>query len=157
MSYDTAKPYIAIYLILKKDGKVAFILRSKTDWMNNHYGLVQGKVEKAESYSAAAVREAKEEANVIVRPEDLWHVHTVHRYEPSSQAKDWVDVYFEVTKWRGEPRNNEPHKHSELAWLDINNLPSNVVPCVKFALEQIQAGKTYSEYGWDSIIEKGDK
>lgn len=155
MSYNTATPYIAIYLLLKKDGQIAFILRSKTDWMNNHYGLVQGKVEKNESYSTAAVREAKEEADVDIKPADLNHVHTVHRYEPSSQAKDWVDVYFEITKWMGEPHNNEPHKHSELSWFDINNTPNNLIPCVKFALEQIQAGKTYSEYGWDSI--KGPK
>ena len=61
MSYDTARPYIASYVILRKDGKIAFVLRANTNWMNDHYGLPSGKVENNESYLQAAVREAKEE------------------------------------------------------------------------------------------------
>lgn len=148
MSYDIASPYLACYLIIRKAGKVAFLLRSNTDWMSGHYGLVSGKVEKKEAFLKAAVREAKEEAGIDVKPEDIKHLLTLHRYEPSKQAEDWIDIYFEITKWKGEPKNAEPHVHSELAWLDPKKLPKNVVASVKYSLEQIEAGNTYAEYGW---------
>lgn len=145
MSFDTATPYIASYVIVRKNNKIAFVLRSNTGWMNNHYGLPSGKVEKDESYSAAAIREAAEEIGIKIAPEDLRFVHVMHRRE----GHDWVDVYFEADKWQGTPMNAEPHVHSELAWLDLGDLPENVIPSVRYALEQISQGNAYSEYGWD--------
>lgn len=147
MKYDTATPYIASYIVLRKDGKVAFVLRSNTSWMNGYYGLPSGKVEKGEYYLAAAIREAKEEIGIDVAETDLRHALTVHRVEqPDDDANNWVDVYFEVEAFTGEPYNAEPDIHSELAWLDPNDLPANVIPSVKHALEAIAAGKTYTEY-----------
>lgn len=149
MSYDTAQPYIASYVIVRKGKKVAFVLRNNTSWMNDYYGLPSGKVEKGESYIAAAIREAKEEIGITIKSSDLKHALTVHRYEPSSHANDWVDLYFEATKWEGEPQNAEPDIHSELAWFALDKLPENVIPSVKYSLEQLYKGKTYCEYGWE--------
>jgi hypothetical protein len=36
--------------------------------------------------------------------------------------------------------------HSELVWLDLDNLPENVIPSVRHALLEISAGNCYSEY-----------
>lgn len=147
MSYDTATPYIASYVVLKKDGKIPFVLRANTGWMDGYYGLASGKVENDETFAAAAIRETKEEIGVIISAESLHHVLTCHRQE-RGETTSWVDLVFEATEWRGEAINAEPHKHSELAWLDPASLPDNIVPSVKFILEQIKAGKTYCEYGW---------
>jgi 8-oxo-dGTP pyrophosphatase MutT (NUDIX family) len=144
MEYDVARPYTAAHVILRKDGKIAFVLRQNTNWGDGYYGLVSGKVDDGESYLAAAVREAKEEAGVDIKPSDLEHVLTGHRKSDTL----WVDVCFETTKWQGEAYNAEPHKHAELTWLDPNNLPDNVVPPICFYLEQIAAGASYAEYGW---------
>ncbi len=145
MKYDTATPYVAAYVIMRRGEQVAFVLRSQTTWMNGYYGLVSGKVEKGETYTQAAIREAKEEAGVEVAATDLKYLLTMHRREPEM---DWVDVFFEATKWSGEPYNAEPELHSELAWLDITKLPKNVIPDIRFALAEIEKGKTYTEYGW---------
>ncbi len=150
MSYDTAQPYIASYVIFRKDNKIAFVLRENTDWMSGYYGLPSGKVEKGEAFSAAAIRESKEEVGVTVDPTSLQHVLTVHRNEPSSKAAEWLDIYFEAKKWDGELYNAEPHVHSELTWLDLSNLPENVIPSVRASLEALQSGKNYFEYGWKS-------
>ncbi len=146
MSWDIATPYTASYVITRRDDKVVLTLRSNTDWMNHYYGLAAGKVEKNESFTQAAIREAKEEIGIDVKPEDLKHVLTIHR---KSEDKYWVDVFFEVEKWEGEPYNAEPEVHSEIAWADPGNLPENTIPIIFFAFEQIKEGKTYSEYGWD--------
>lgn len=144
--FDSATPYIACFTILRKDGKVAFVLRENTSWMNGFYGLPAGKVENDETFSQGAIREAKEEAGVTIAPEDIKHAFTMHRKGDDSE---WVDIFFEATKWQGEPFNAEPTVHKELAWLDLKNLPDNMVPSVKEALLQIEAGKIYAEYGWE--------
>lgn len=150
MSYDTQVPFIASYLIFEKDGKVAFLLRANTGWMDNFYGLPSGKVEKGESYIAAAIREANEEVGADLKPEDLELIHIAHRNEPSEQANgEWVDVFFRVKNWTGELVNAEPEIHSELTWLDLKNLPDNVVVSLRSALEVAAKGTIYSEYGWE--------
>jgi len=143
--YDTATPYISAFVLFRKDGKAAFLLRQNTGWMDGYYDIVAGKVEVGETYRQAAVREAKEEAGVDIRPEDLTYILTAHRH---SDDTTWVDVVFEVRQWLGELRNAEPDKHSSLEWLDLDNLPDNVAPPGRFRLEQIAAGQRYAEYGW---------
>lgn len=147
MNYDTATPRIASYLLIRKDGKLAFVLRSNTTWMNGYYGMPSGKIEAGECFSVGAAREGLEETGITVAPQNLRFAHVMHRME----GDDWVDVYFDVLDYEGEVYNAEPHVHSELAWLDSANLPENVIPSVKFALQQIDAGKMYSEYGWDKL------
>ena len=144
--YDTATPYIACFIILRRGDKIAMVLRKNTNWMDGYYGLPAGKTEWGESFMIGAVREAEEEAGVMIKPEWLRYVHTVHRH---SEDTDWVDVYFEADTWEGEPHNAEPEKSEELAWLDINSMPENVVPSQKDALEHIAKNVFYSEYGWD--------
>jgi ADP-ribose pyrophosphatase YjhB (NUDIX family) len=144
--YDSATPYIASYVLLRDGDKMAFVLRQNTSWMNNYYGLPSGKVEKGEPYTAGAQREALEEVGVSIKLSNLRHALTVHRH--GTDGTEWVDVYFEVSSWQGEVANAEPHMHSRVDWLDINNLPDNVIPSVTAALQSIQAGTTYSEYGW---------
>lgn len=147
MFYSTSTPYAANYVILRKEGKIAFVLRSNTLWMNGYYGLPSGKTEKHESSSAGAVREALEEAGVTIKSEDLRFVHAMHRHAQDND-NDWIDIYFEVLNYEGEPYNAEPHMHSELTWLDPNNLPDNVIPSTALAIKNIQAGEMYTEYGW---------
>lgn len=148
MKYDTQAPYLASFVVLRRGNKVAFVLRQNTPWMNGFYGLPSGKVEQKENALEAALREAKEESGVDIKDNDLRHVLTMHRMN-KDQDMVWLDVYFEAEKWSGDPYNAEPDVHAELAWLDIKNLPDNVIPSVHAALEAIEADKTYTEYGWD--------
>lgn len=148
MSFNTATPYIASYLLLEKDGHCAFVKRANTGWRDNYYGLPAGKVEQQESFSAAAVREAFEEVGVLVQPVDLVHVLTSHRFEDD---KAWVDVIFKATIWTGEIYNKEPLMHSEVAWFSLDDLPVNTIPSLRYMLNEIGAGRNYCEYGWDGL------
>lgn len=154
--YDTATPYLASFVIIRKEGKIAFVLRTNTGWMNGYYGLPSGKVEKVESFSEAAIREGKEEIGITFKPKNARFVHVMHRstHAEDDNTNDWVDVFFEVTDFENEPYNAEPDVHGELAWLDPKNLPENVVPSVKRAIEHIEQGELYSEFGWPNSYDR---
>lgn len=148
--YDSARPYIACFVVMKdKDGKIAMVLRKNTGWMDGYYGLPAGKVEYGETYLEAAIREAKEEAGVDIKPKDLKFVHIVHRHgENGDLFMDWVDVYFEAAVWSGEPHNAEEDKSERLDWVDIKKDADKIVPPQADALKKIVSGEPYSEYGW---------
>lgn len=151
--YDTARPYIACFVILKKDDKIAMVRRKNTGWMDGFYGLPAGKVEYGETYRQGAAREVKEEAGVDIQEDDLEFAHIGHRHSDQGDGKfqDWVDVYFIAKKWEGEPYNAEKHKSDSLDWIDLDNLPDNekVVPAVFDVLSRINRNEKYSEHGWD--------
>lgn len=136
----------SVYLIMKRHNKVLFVLRQNTGYQDGNYGLVAGRVEAGESYKSAAAREALEEVGAKVDPNMLKHVHTMHRYQSPEDIR--VDVFFETDEWQGEVGNKEPEKHSEIAWIEIDNLPKNVQDYTAYALKQIQKNKPYSEFGW---------
>jgi 8-oxo-dGTP diphosphatase len=134
-------------MVFERDGEVLFLLRENTGYKDGEYGLPSGRVEDNESFSAGAIRETQEEVGLTLGPKNMRHLHTMHRFSDLNNDVR-VDVFFAVDNWEGEPKNAEPHKHSELAWLELNKLPDNVMDYVAYALKQIAQGKTYSEFGW---------
>ncbi|MEA3304758.1 MAG: hypothetical protein U9Q15_03390 [Patescibacteria group bacterium] len=46
-------------------------------------------------------------------------VHISHRID---KDREYFDVYVRVDSYSGEIKNAEPHKCSELTWIDIDNL-----------------------------------
>lgn len=143
--FDIARPYTDVYIILKKDNLVAAVKRTNTNWMDGFYGLPAGKVENNETYAEAAVREAHEEVGVVIQASQLRAVHVQHRKTDDTL---WVGVFFVAELWQGEPHNAEPERSDEFKWLDLNNLPENVVPSQRAALDFIDKRVFYSEYGW---------
>lgn len=150
MSTPGATPNIATYMILRKNGKLAFLLRENTRWMNGNYSFPSGRVEKDESFLQATVREAKEELGIEVAEKDIRHVLTMQRLSADDDHQHWIDIYFEITKWEGEAYNAEPESHGQLAWFDPNELPENVVYNIPLALAEIEKGNVYCEYGFKS-------
>lgn len=148
--YDSARPYTACFVVLMRDTEIAMVLRKNTGWMDGHYGLPAGKLEYQETFTQGAIREAKEEAGVDIEPDNLRVIHVAHRHgEDAEKFMDWIDVYFVVDEWSGNPQNAEPEKSERLDWLSINDLPENVVPSQRAALTDIAMGNFYSEFGWD--------
>ncbi len=135
----------AAYVVFMHNDDVLLLRRYNTGYQDGKYSLVAGHVEAEESFSAAAVREALEEAGVGVAPEDLEFAHMTHRRAEDSER---VDVFFVVRKWHGELTNREPEKCDDLSWFNIRSLPDNLIPYVRQALEAIRDKKAYSEWGW---------
>ena len=137
--------YIASYLVLIKDDKVLLLKRINTGYQDGNYSLVAGHLDGAETAKQSIIRESEEEAGIIVKPDDLSVVHVMHRFRPE---REYIDIYLKTDKWKGKIANNEPEKCEELKWFSLDNLPENIIPEVKLALENIRKKVFYGEIGW---------
>jgi 8-oxo-dGTP diphosphatase len=88
-------------------------------------------------------REAYEEAGINIKNADLKFVHVMQQYENA----EYFDSYFTTETWEGEPTNCEPEKCDDMSWFSLAELPDNLVPNVKQALEAYRASEYYSECG----------
>ena len=122
--------------------------RVNTGYEDGKYGLVAGHVDEGESVIQAMIREAKEEAGIDVKPEDLQLVHVMHRNKPG-EGEARLDFFFKCRSWEGEIKNMEPHKCDDLSWFPLDKLPENTIEYIKVALGLINKGQIYSNFGWE--------
>lgn len=139
----------SVYMLLRRDGKLFFIRRANTGYKDGTFTVPAGHAEASESYTGAAIRETAEEAGVQVAPEDARLVFVMQRNEGPDNIR--VDLFFEATRWKGEPNNMEPHRSSESAWFSADNLPYDEI--IDFQADVFRAlarGETYAERGWQT-------
>lgn len=134
----------AVHLFLLREQHVLLLRRWNTGYEDGNYSVPAGHLDGDEQVSTAAIREAREEIGVEISPADLEAVGIMHR-----QAEDErIDFFVATTRWTGEPRNCEPDKCDQLRWAEISDLPDNVIPYVRRALENYQAGRWFDSFGW---------
>lgn len=148
MTENTHSIVPASYLIFQKDNKILLLRRCNTNYEDGNYSLVAGHVYEGETFTQAAVREAKEETGVEIEEKDLEVVHIMQRNSKTGNRDERIDVFFVVKKWKGEIRNMEEHKCDDLSWFPIDSLPENTIPFIKEIFKNISKKKFYSEYGW---------
>ena len=134
----------AVYLLLIKENKILLLKRANTGYEDGNYSLVAGHMDGNETIKQAMIREAKEEAGIIIDEEDLEIVTFLHRKTDPER----LDFFLKCDKWNGKIINKELDKCSELNWYDINNLPSDIIPCVKKAIENYQNNIMFDNFGW---------
>ena len=132
------------HLLIIKENKILLLLRENTGYEDGKYSVVAGHVEQNENIKKAMSRESLEEANLIIKEEDLDFVHVMNRKSDSER----ISFFFAPKRWEGEPQNMEPDKCSDLSWFPINALPDNMVAYVKKAIEYYLKNIQYSEFGW---------
>ena len=135
---------VAVHLFFLKDNKILLLRRFNTGYEDGNYSIVAGHVDAGETVTQAAVREAQEEAGVMLQPKNLQVVHIMNRKSNDER----VDFFVVVMAWEGEIQNREPEKCDDLSWFSLEALPANMIPYVRFAIENYQRGILYSEFGW---------
>ena len=80
----------------------------------------------------------------------------MHRDSGEAEIGNRIDVFFTAEKWTGEAKNMEPNKCDDMSWFDLNNLPDNIIPYEKYALECINKKIFYSEFGWKQETKNGN-
>lgn len=132
MTYCTKK--ISAVFVFEKNEKFLFLKR--TDAFRGWYLLPGGHVDEGEQIVEAGVRELKEELGLIVHPSDLEFVMV-------KPDRKYINFFFRVRRWNGEPKNMEPQKHANMAWLDLSD--SEIYPDVVEELKTIKIGQFYME------------
>ena len=138
--------HVAVYMIFIRGDKVLLLRRFNTGWKDGFYGLPSGHADGNERVTDAAIREAKEEAGIFLREEDVRLVHISHR---KSTEREYVDFFFLAEKWDGEPQNTEPDKCDDLSWFPIDSLPENILPYVRHAVTHVPPDLSFFEFGWN--------
>ncbi|MFD5791016.1 NUDIX domain-containing protein [Streptomyces sp. NPDC127037] len=138
---------VGVHLYLERDGQVLLGLRHPDSaFAGSTWHLLAGHCE-AESATACLVREAYEEAGLVIDPADFELVHTVHMVNrPGAQPR--INLVFRTRNWEGVPELKEPDKCVAWRWWSAKDLPEPIVPYARAAIEGITAGRNYSEMGW---------
>jgi 8-oxo-dGTP diphosphatase len=122
----THSPVIDVHVILRDGDKILLSQRGGS-YGYGQWHAPSGKLESDEPLTAAAVRETYEETGVIVDPDRIGLVHTVH-HRQGGGAPDRIGFFFEAKDWEGEPVNREPDKCLQLQWFAIHDLPEDLIP-----------------------------
>jgi len=141
---ERLKLKVAVYLLLIKDEKIFLLRRFNTGWQDGNYTLASGHLEEGETIMEALLRESREEIGLTLRPEGVRLVLTMHR------MSTYIDFFFAVDAWEGDPGNMELDKCDEAAWFPLDALPENMVPSVRFAIEKYREGIAFSEFDSES-------
>ena len=135
---------LAVNLVIQQDDKILLMRRSNTGWNDGMYALMGGHVKDNENIFDAAVREAKEELGIQVKPENLKPLFCM-QVNP-----DHVYFYIGCDKFDGEIKNMEPDQCDDLKFFETDKFPENLIEADKNALDKIFKSKetTFSIFGW---------
>ena len=129
--------------IVVKDNRI--LLQRRKD--NNEWGLVGGLLELNESYLEAAIREIKEETNLVVKAKSFLGIF--HNYDMvwgNGDKAHTIGAYYVFDIIDGELKIDE--ESYELKYFDIDELPH------LFAMDHRAAIKAYKEGMLLPVIEE---
>ncbi|MFE3558736.1 NUDIX domain-containing protein [Streptomyces sp. NPDC059193] len=104
---------IGVHLYLERaDGRILLGRRHPdVAFAGDHFHFLAGHLE-TEGAKAGLIREAEEEAGLVIAPEDLELVHTVHMLDEGADAdgQPRLGLIFRARAWSGTPEVREPDK-----------------------------------------------
>lgn len=136
---------VAVHMFFLKDDKLFLIKRFNTGFMDGYWSVPAGRLDEHETITQAALREAREEVGANVAFEDLSKPFFMHHKDDRGER---MYVFFLCSSWSGELKNLEQDKCDDAKWFGVTNLPDNIVPHIKYALQQMIDKNTFSEYGF---------
>jgi 8-oxo-dGTP diphosphatase len=143
----TVPNIVGVHLYLERNGEILLGLRHPDSaYAPNEHHFLAGHCEQ-ESARACLIREAREEAGLVIDSSDIEFVHAVHVLDAPG-ARPRLQLVFQARRWAGEPRLLEPDKCVGWGWWPADALPENTVGYTRAAIEGIRHGRAYTELGW---------
>lgn len=136
----------AVNVFIVKDNQVLLGRRANTGWMDGYLCAPGGHIEEGESPTTAMLREIQEELGADVKSNDLDFLCIAAR---KTSPMEYASYEFLIENANYEFENAEPDKCSELVWVDINNLPSDVIDDFRQIIQEAILGeKRFLELGY---------
>ena len=135
---------VTVHMLFIREDQILLARRFNTGYRDGEYSVPAGHLDGNETVVAAGIREAKEEIGVTFETDDMTFSSVMHRIEGDER----VDFFVQVHKWSGEIVNAEPDKCDDLCWVNTNELPDNIIPYVRRAIENHLNGTPFDEFGW---------
>jgi len=133
------KYLVAVHaFFIDKNDKILLSKRQNTSYMDDWYSVPAGHVEAMEPVDLAMKREIVEEIGLKVELKEPQHI--MQRLSPNNER---IDYFYVIRQWQGEISNQEPEKCSELAWFNLSELPTNTIPYIRKALEEVSAKRPF--------------
>ncbi len=129
-------PSVNLYAI--KNNKLLLSRRQNKGWMDGYLCAPGGHVEKGETPTQAMIREAKEELGVEISATDLEFLCVAAR---NNSPTEYVAYEFLLMDKNYEFTNTEPELCSELVWVELSNLPDDIIDDFKQIIDRSIIGK----------------
>lgn len=140
---------VAVHLILRNDAGGIFIMRrSNTGYMDGFYEVPSGHVDDNELPIEALIREALQECGIVIFRDDIVLALT-QAYANHDGTSTYLNLFFVVEKWTGMPCIAEPEECDDAIWVDVDELPKNMIPHVRRALDCVESKIGYDELSLD--------
>lgn len=136
---------VVVFLVLTREvnGTKQILLqeRCNTGYMDGQYDMAcSGHLEKGESMGMAVVREAREEIGIEIDEKDLKMACLIHPFQ-----QDYINIFFEVQRYKGTPEIKEKDKCNNLQWFDIDKLPENIIVRNRNVIKNMKLGIIYDD------------
>ena len=136
-------------LLLEYRDHTLYLSQAKSN--GESFTLPGGKIEGEEYAKEALIREAFEEAGIILTKKSLHLVHVVYKRLHSTTE---IIFFFHATVWKGELKVNEPDKFKDAIWLPNDEPPKRLPTVIKSAMDKIAKGKIFSQFPSVKVKEK---
>lgn len=120
INYRNAKPCAGA--LITREGRLLLMKRALEPF-RGHWDIPGGFLEEDEPPEAGAIREAREETGLTVRPTDLLGFY-VDRYGEGQREEYCLNIYFVAEVTAGQERPNR--EVAELAWFAPDELPQPI-------------------------------
>ena len=140
------KTISAPHMIVCKNNKILLLRRKNTGYEDGNYSVPAGHHDQGECMLSTAIRELEEETTLKTSKDDLLLGTVMHRIKPDGTES--IDFFFIVNNWNNEPVIAEPDYCDDLTFFEFDHLPVNIIPYVKYGIQQSMLGNHYCSYGW---------
>ncbi len=132
---------LTVRLILEYREHTLYLSQVKSN--GESFTLPGGKIEGEEYAKEALIREAFEEAGIILSKKSLNLVHVVYKRLHSTTE---IIFFFHAASWKGELKVKEPEKFKDTVWLPNDEPPSRLPAVIKSAMNKIAKDKIFSQF-----------
>jgi len=88
----------------------------------------------------------REEINIVADVDSMQLIHCLSF--KNEKGMELLNMMFKISSWSGDIVNKEKEKHPEMQWFAVDQLPHNIIPRHRQAIELAYRGILYSEDGW---------